>query len=1345
MGKTWGIILVGNLYCQWELSPGSGNALCILFPTIVSLDLSKVTITLQDIELDSSFGIQQVTSKDKGLAGEVSASTKKKGRTMAITAEDMQKRKNDVMARTTLLLALPNEHQLRVSKYDTAKELWEAILKTFDGNEATKKTKKNQLKQQYGNFKAEGSETLEQTFNRDDLDTMSLDDVYNYLKVYKPEVQKRAGSNIQNMAFIYSSNTSSEKSEVPTVQGVSTASAQVSTDSTDVAAANLSYDTVCAFIATQPNGSYMVEEDEALKNHSFVTNEKEEPTEYALMAKSRSSSDNEKDLSWMGLPEFVDDTVTDYTRPTSSIDVSESGIPQDNIDDKGYWYNACSRNMTGNISYLSEYEPFNGGYVSFGHEKGKITGKGSIKTGKLEFENVYFVEELKYNESMLWHRRLGHLNFKTMNKLVRSNLVKGLPSKSFKNNHSCVACLKGKQHKASCKSNLVNSISKPLYTLHMDLFGPTSVSSLNHKWILRNFITEIENLKDLNVKIIRSDNRGEFRNKEMDEFCSRKGIKREFSNARTPQQNGVAKRRNRTLIEVVRTMLVDAKLHVAFWAKAVNTACYVKIRVLVIKPHNKTPYELFNERSLAIGFLRPFGCHVMILNTLDHLGKFDAKGDEGYFVGYTLSSKAFRVFNKRTKKIKENLHMDFLENKPLKRELEQEEVNGDKEVLESSGNLIHTASIKVSTNDSFALASSLTMETKVPTVSTHVPTGSLYVPSLQDLFGDTSEAVSLNDVKADLSNMETDIQVSPTPTLKIHKDHPKSQITKPIDTLVQTRQKTKNVDEQSFITIIHQKTNLDLLQYCLLSCFLSQEEPKKKVDALKDPRWVESMQQELLQFKIQNEEGIDYKEVCVPVARIEAIRLFLAYASYMGFTIYQMDVKSAFLYRTIDEEVYVMQPPGFQDPEFPHRVYKVEKAIHQVTPKECHLHVVKRIFRYLKGHRKLGLWYPKVCPFDLVAYSDSDYSGANQDRKSTIGGYDNVADVLTKAFDVGRFQYLVGGDLGNSVNGLNRDPVSKVPSPGADETVFLTGDARYGEAFHTVTSLDAGQVRENNAKTSDMPHKASPTVTSLGGGESKERRICSGGCSKHGGMDQGEDLLVRDTVKDSDKSADKGSDNTDDMANVLGTLGAANILASGGLSGSFPTTVIFTTASVATPTIRVTRSSRGVVIESSSLIFVNIPSISKKDKGKWKMIEPEQPSKEKVLEQMSAQLARDLEAKFSQEDQIIREQSERDYEIAMIHAERELEMMIAELDRSNEIVAKYLSEYEQAKVGLSHDEKVELIDELLMYQRNHAQIKKYQDPQNKPSTKTERRDFYMSILRSNVGWKSKDFKGMTFE
>nr|GEY69846.1 hypothetical protein [Tanacetum cinerariifolium] len=231
---------------------------------------------------------------------------------------------------------------------------------------------------------------------------------------------------------------------------------------------------------------------------------------------------------------------------------------------------------------------------------------------------------------------------------------------------------------------------------------------------------------------------------------------------------------------------------------------------------------------------------------------------------------------------------------------------------------------------------------------------------------------------------------------------------------------------------------------------------------------------------------------------------------------------------------------------------------------------------------------------------------------------------------------------------------SKVPLPGADESAFPTGDVRYKEAFPTDTSLDAGQDRKNIDKTFAMPHKASPRVILL---------VVEDALNT-GGMDQGDDLLVGDTVKDSDKSADKGGDSTDDMYNVLGTLGARNILASGGLRS------VFTTASLSVATTS-TVVSPAVAIASGSF-----PTVQE---GKWKITEPEQPK-----------------------------QAERDYEIAKIHAERELEMMIAELDRSNEIIVKYLSEYEQAKAGLSHDEKVELIDELLMYQRNLAEIKKYQ-------------------------------------
>ncbi|GKD76961.1 putative ribonuclease H-like domain-containing protein, partial [Tanacetum coccineum] len=374
--------------------------------------------------------------------------------------------------------------------------------------------------------------------------------------------------------------------------------------------------------------------------------------------------------------------------------------------------NGCSRHMIGNKAYLVDYQDYNGGIVAFRDTEClvlspdfKLPDENQVLLRVHRQNNMYsfnlenivptgvlacLIAKATTDESNKWHRRLGHVNFKNLNKLVKGNLVRGLPSKIFQNDHTCVACQKGKQHKASCKAKSVSSISHTLQLLHMDLFGPTSVRSLNHKtyclvitddfsrfsWvfflrtkdetsgILKEFIRQIENQLNQKVKTIRSDNGTEFKNKDVIEFCGSKGIKREYSNARTPQQNGVAERKNRTLIEAARTMLADSFLPNTFWAEAVSTACYVLNRVLVTKPHNKTPYELLTGKIPIISYIRPFGCHVTILNTIDHLGKFAGKSDEGFLVGYSLQSKAFRVYNLETKRVEENLHITFLENKP---------------------------------------------------------------------------------------------------------------------------------------------------------------------------------------------------------------------------------------------------------------------------------------------------------------------------------------------------------------------------------------------------------------------------------------------------------------------------------------------------------------------------------------------------------------------------------------------------------------------------------------------------------------------------------------------------------
>ncbi|GJW29175.1 putative ribonuclease H-like domain-containing protein [Tanacetum coccineum] len=231
------------------------------------------------------------------------------------------------------------------------------------------------------------------------------------------------------------------------------------------------------------------------------------------------------------------------------------------------------------------------------------------------------------------------------------------------------------------------------------------------------------------------------------------------------------------------------------------------------------------------------------------------------------------------------------------------------------------------------------------------------IPDLEDT-GIFSGAYDDEDVgaEADLNNLEITMNVSPIPTTRIHKDHPKDQIIRDINSATQTRRMTKISKEHAMVSYIkkQRRTNHKDYQNCLVACFLSQIKPKKVIQALQDPSWIEAMQDELLQFSLQKvyrnkkdergivvrnkarlvaqgytqEEGIDYDEVFAPVARIEAIRLFLAYASFMGFIVYQMDVKSAFLYGTIKEEVYVCQPPVFKDPQFPDKVYKVEKAVY---------------------------------------------------------------------------------------------------------------------------------------------------------------------------------------------------------------------------------------------------------------------------------------------------------------------------------------------------------------------------------------------------------------------------------
>ncbi|KAJ9563152.1 hypothetical protein OSB04_008312 [Centaurea solstitialis] len=698
----------------------------------------------------------------------------------------------------------------------------------------------------------------------------------------------------------------------------------------------------------------------------------------------------------------------------------------------------CSRHMTGIMSLLEDFKKFEGGHVAFGDNPtgGKISGKGKVSKGKMTFDDVYYVEQLRYNllsvsqvcdkkfgvfftdteclilasgfkidesqvmlrtprkdnvycldiedasslsslnclfskasvsESSLWHRRMCRMNFKNMNLLVKNNLVRGLPAKEFSCDDHCVACLKGK--KSYCLV-IVHDYSRFTWVYFLRTKDETS-------GLIKPFVTRVENKTNLRVKVIRSDNGTEFKNADLNSFCEEKGIERQYSAPRTPQQNGVAERRNRTLIEVARTMLADSKLPITFWAEAVNTACYVQNRVLVVKSKGKTPYELFEKKKPYIGFLQPFGCPCTILDTKTHLGKFESKSDDGFFVGYSSQSKALRVFNSSTRIIEESDNVKCNENTPnipgsgpnwlfdidsltnsLNMSYTVNTGSGTEQVQKTSPTFVMFPMPFVDTNDASTTVESTTDEQtepgseksdEQPIEESSEPTDE--IPALEE-GPQWDQEPEVND-----SILGVHLPEEPLHLTRTQKNHPPTLVIGDIQSPMITRKQSKSLPNPHL---------------SMISVFLSQTEPKKAHDAMKDPSWIEAMQEELLQFVLQHvwdlvdlpkghrvigtkwifrnktdergiviknkarlvaqgytqEEGIDYDDVFAPVARIEAIRLFLAFASYKGFKVYQMDVKSAFLYGTIDEEVYVSQPPGFEDPKYPDKVYKLRKALY---------------------------------------------------------------------------------------------------------------------------------------------------------------------------------------------------------------------------------------------------------------------------------------------------------------------------------------------------------------------------------------------------------------------------------
>ncbi|KAD4385721.1 hypothetical protein E3N88_25890 [Mikania micrantha] len=612
--------------------------------------------------------------------------------------------------------------------------------------------------------------------------------------------------------------------------------------------------------------------------------------------------------------------------------------------------------MTGCRSILNDFIPKNGVSVSFGNNaKGWIVGSGSVLSGNLKFKDVSLVENFKFNllsvsqladknfssfftkdsckilspeinskikvlidqHTLLTARRSGNVYVVDMTTDSQTSSPTCLIAKASSSETTlwhrrlsqCESCLKGKQHKTSHKSIEESKTTNCLNLLHMDMFGPVKVASLARKryclvvvddysrfcWTFFLFskdetsdkiialITHLERQFSLPVKMIRSDNGTEFKNQVLDKFCISKGILRQYSAPRTPAQNGVVERKNMTLIEAARTMLADSGLPLSFWAKA-----------------------------------------------------FAAKVDSGYFVGYSQTSKAYRAFNLRTKIIEESIDVKFSES-------------------------ASTSSFPSAPDDLFDLESF----SFIPPIYSSSPSSescqtSEDLSSLEECsvskFFTSFPSYQINCQETNSQNQDNQISTSLSPVLD--------------NVSVDVLDHTLNSHLENSLSHIENSPSSEAASSN--NSFLSQIEPSKYQETLKDNNWVEAMQDELLQFKRKNvwtlcplpdgkypigtrwvfrnktddrgiviknkarlvvqgycqEEGIDYDETFAPVARLEAIRLFLAFAISQNIKVYQMDIKSAFLYGTIKEEVYVCQPPGFDDVHYPDWVYKLDKALY---------------------------------------------------------------------------------------------------------------------------------------------------------------------------------------------------------------------------------------------------------------------------------------------------------------------------------------------------------------------------------------------------------------------------------
>nr|GEX93221.1 retrovirus-related Pol polyprotein from transposon TNT 1-94 [Tanacetum cinerariifolium] len=662
------------------------------------------------------------------------------------------------------------------------------------------------------------------------------------------------------------------------------------------------------------------------------------------------------------------------------------------------------------------------------------------------------------SQAWLWHLRLSHLNFDTINLLSKNDIVVSLPKLKFVKDHLCSLCELGKAKRKSFQSKITPSSKIRLQLLHMDLCGPMRVASVNGKryvlvivddysrytWthflrskdetpeVLIDFLRIVQRGLHAQVRIVRTDKGTEFLNKTLHAYFASEGILHQTSVARTPEQNGVVERRNRTLVEAARTMLSAAKVPLFFWAEAIAATCFTQNRSLVIPRHEKTPYHIINDRKPSVKFFHIFGSTCYIVRDGENLDKIKEKGDECIFVGYSNQSKAYRVFNKRTRVIMESIYVNFDE-LPL---MASDQISSDPAPEcqtmasdQNSSDPIPECQTMASDQNSSDLApecqtmtsdqnssdpapecqnmalnhDSLRYSTqsrayRVFNKRTRVIVESIHV-NFDELPQMASDHVSSdpvppcqrtelehNSLSPGLQCQENVTQTDRTVTTSNELDllfslmfvkllngsyHVVSK-SSAVNTIDAPNQQNAQVENDEFINIFSTsvqdrgETSTRYVDSSNMHTFYqhhpsehrwTKDHPLEQVignpsKSVRTRRQLESNGEMCMFVLTKNKrdeentvirnksrlvakgyaqkKGVDFEESFAPVARLEAVRLFIAYATHKSFTVYQMDVNTAFLYRPLKEEVNVNQPNGFVDPYHPDKVYRLKKALYRL-------------------------------------------------------------------------------------------------------------------------------------------------------------------------------------------------------------------------------------------------------------------------------------------------------------------------------------------------------------------------------------------------------------------------------